>query len=581
MGGIALAQDINLEASVNRNSVRLGESIELTISVSGPVRSIDKPLLPDLSEFDMYTSGTSSNLSIVPGSISYETDYTYVLMPKRIGTFTIKPATVEYKGKVYTSKPIKVTVGKPGGQQQRNTPTQQSPRSRQKTAQNASGDDFFIEQVVDRSNPYLGQQVTLIFRFYQAKNVYDHSLQWPAFNNFWVEDLPPQKVYNEQINGRMYRVTEIRRAIFPMVTGKLKIDPTTMTIPPQGMVDPFNFFNRRTRRSTSQQILKTKSITLNVRELPESKKPSSFTGAVGTYNFRVSLDKDTAEVDQPITLKAVVSGTGNIKKLPAVEIPEIENFRLYDSGSNENISKDGYKVSGSKSYEWVLIPTAPGNYMLPELRFSYFDPWSKQYKTTIKTPGQIHVKASSISSMNPGDRSVNIIPAAQRSLNYIMPKLTNNKYGKALYQMVWVWILQILPIAWLIGLAVYVNHRKRLEGDSAYARRIMATKAARKALTQARASFDTPEKFYGSIYNGIVGFISDKLNISASGMTNRQIIELLNKTGKTGDIVADFDEFLKICDAGRFSPLKPEQSEMIRIYDKAEQLLSALDRGLK
>ncbi len=566
----------------------MGESIELTISVSGPVRSIDKPLLPDLSDFDIYSSGTSSNISIVPGSISYKTDYTYILVPRKTGSFTINPVTVEHKGKVYTTDPIKIAVGSLPGQQppQQNqqTPSRRSaPGSNQQSNQAQKADDFFIEQVVDNSRPYVGQQITLIFKFYQAENLYEQpTLKWPSFNGFWVEDLPPNKTENKRVGGRAYRVTEIRKALFPTVAGKLRIEPTTMSIPPQAWRDPFDFFNRRrTRQSLAEKNLTTKGITINVKELPENGKPESFTGAVGTYNFRVFVDKDTVEIDQPIALKAVISGNGNIKKLPAIEIPELDNFRLYDSGANESISKQGFKVSGSKSYEWVLIPTTAGEYMLPELKFSYFDPWSKRYKSAFKTPGQVRVKPTSISSMNPGDMPVNVIPAARKSLNYIITDLTDNKTGKALYQLPWVWILQLLPVFWIVGLTVYVNYRKRLEGDSAYARRLMATKAAKKALSEARDGFDSPEKFYGNIYNGIVGFISDKLNISAAGMTNLQIIDHLKRTGKCENIRDDFEEFLKRCDAGRFSPIKPDQAEMQQNYDKAEQLLSELDRGLK
>lgn len=568
----------------------LGESIELNISVSGPVRSIQKPQLPDLSDFDVYSSGTSSNISIVPGAMNYSTEYTYILVPRKAGKFTISPVIVEHDGKIYKTRPIEITITSQVQQQpQQQTPTQPKQQNNRQAQKPSRTDDFFIEQVVDRSDPYIGQQVTLIFRFYQAETLYENPrFKWPALNGFWTEDLPPNRTYNRQVGNKIYRVTEIRKALFPTVTGKLRIEPTVVTIPPQAFFDtffgrdPFDLFNRRRQRSNmSEQVLTTKGITLSVKPLPDSKKPDDFSGSVGTYSFRVSLDKDTVEVDQPITLQAIISGTGNIKKLPSIEIPELENFRLYDSGSNENISKSGYKVNGSKSFEWVLIPTAPGNYVLPELRFSYFDPWAQKYKSSIKTPGQVHVKSSSMSALGPGDRPINVIPAARMSLNYIATTLSANRSGHPLYQLTWIWLLQIIPIAWIIGLTLYVNYRKRLEGDLAYARRKQATKAARSALKVARDGFDSPEKFYGNIYNGIVGFVSDKMNINASGMTNMQIIDLLGKTGRCDNIIDDFSDFLKKCDAGRFSPVKPDQTEMQDIYGKAEQILSQLDRGLK
>ena len=593
-GSIGLAQDISINSSIDKDQVRVGESISLTISLSGPVRSIGKPDLPDLSDFDVYSSGTSSNISIVPGSVSYQTDYSYIMVPRKAGTFTIAPVKVEHNGKVYKTKPLVVTV-LPQSQQAPPSQSQPQPQQpqrqpqRQTARQTSPGEDFFVEQTVDTSSPYVGQQVTLIFRFYQAENLFEQpTLQWPDFKGMWVEDLPPNKTYTTTLHGRTYRVTEIRRALFPTITGKLRIDETVLRIPPQAFFDsffgrdPFNFFNRgNPRQSYSEKVLQTKGIVLTVKPLPTSGKPDNFSEAVGTYLFQASIDHDTVEVDQPVTLKGVVSGTGNIKKLPAIDIPELQNFRLYDSGSNENISKNNGKVSGSKTFEWVLIPTAPGDYELPSLKFTYFDPWSRKYRTTTQSPGKVHVKPSSMANTAPGDRSVNVIPAARTSLNYIVTDYPTDGKDSPLYTHTWVWILQLVPIVWLAALAIYVGNRKRLEGDIAYARRKTATKAARKALKDAREGFDSPEKFYSNIFNGIIGFISNKMNISAQGLTNRQIIELLGKTGRCETIIDDFSEFLNQCDAGRFSPVKPDQSRMHEIYGKAERLLSELDRGLR
>jgi hypothetical protein len=586
LSGVSFGDNISISATVDRTEVTLGESIELTISLSGPVRSIPKPALPDLSDFDVYSSGTSSNISIIPGAISYKTDYSYVLVPRKAGMLTIKSAMVSVGGKTYATDPIQIRVthqpptGQPPPEEQEEY--EQKPRYRQ-----VSAEDFFIEQVVDNDRPYVGQQTTFIFRFYQAVNLYEQpSLTWPDYRGFWVEDLPPQKTYNKVVRGRSYRVTEIRKALFPTVSGKIKIDPTVMVIPPDAFSffggDPFDFFSRRrSRQSYTEKVLRAKAISLNVRSLPQANKPSGFSGAVGTYDFNIGIDRDTVEVDQPITLKAVVSGTGNIKKLPAIDIPQLENFRLYDSGSNENVSNKNYKVSGFKSFEWVLIPTAPGSYDLPELTFSYYDPWSKQYKTIARKSRKVFVKPSGVATYGPGDRAVNIIPAARTSLNYIITDLADNLPGKPLYSSKLIWIIQLLPVTWLIVLAVYTSRRRRLEGDIAYARRRFASKAARKALQDARNGLDNPEKFYNRIYNGIVGFISDKLNVKAAGMTNSQIIELLKETGKGADILEEFSGFLNQCDAGRFSPFKPSRKQMKEIYGTAERLLSTLDRGLK
>ncbi len=544
---------------------------------------MSKPSLPDLSDFDVYSSGTSSNISIAPGATSYQTDYSYVLVPRKVGTYVIGSAKVKYKGREYSTQPIQIKVNPPT---KRISPSQPG-RKQQHNIPANENQDFFIEQAVDNNQPYVGEQVTMVFRFYQGQNLYEQpSLEWPDYKGFWVEDLPPQKSYNKYINGRNYRVIEIRKALFPTVSGKIIIEPAVLTIPPDAFSfffdsDPFNMFSNRRRRSHTQKVLRTNKIVLNIKPLPEENKPASFTGAVGKFNLKISLDKDTVEVDQPVTLKAVLNGAGNIKKLPGINIPKLENFRLYDSGSNENISKNNYTVSGSKVFEWVLIPTAPGEYDLPELSFSYFDLLKKKYKTLTKKPGSIYVKPSSITSFSPELITKNIIPGAKTSLNYIVTDFPEDLPGQPLYKNKILWMLQLLPLVWLLSLAIYTNRRNKFKTDIAYARRRLATKAAKKALNKAKEGLNKPEQFYSLVYNAITGFISDKLNINTAGLTNIQIIELLKNTKKESDTLDDLLNFLNLCDAGKFSPAKPSQEQMREFYFKAEKILEMLERDLK
>jgi hypothetical protein len=583
MLGLAFGQDISISASVDKNAITLGESIELTISLSGGMKSLPKPTLPDLSDFDVYSSGTSSNFSIGIGSFTNQSTYDYALAPRKAGAFTIQPITVVYQGKTYSTQPIQITVSAASQRQ----PAQPAPApTQQQSKRAAAGEDFFIEQTVDNPRPFVGQQVIMTFSFYQSQNLYQQpSLQWPDYNGFWVEDLPPNRSYQTALNGHAYQVTEIKRALFPTVSGKLTINAATVTIPPEALgnfFDPFGMFGRRQRQATQEKVLRTDRIVMDVKPLPESGKPGGFTGAIGRYNLQVSFDKNDVEVDQPVSLKAILSGTGNIKKLPSIDIQKLDNFRLYDSGSNENISKGGYTVSGSKDYEWVLIPTAPGDYELPQVSFAYFDPIAQEYKTLSQRPGKVHVRPSTSASSNlPGAVAKNIIPAARTSLNYIVTDLKRRQPGRPIYDNDLVWILQLAPLGWLIYLTVRTNRKKRLQGDIAYARRKLASKAARQALKAAHEGMGDPKQFFGLLYGGVLGFISDKLNISAGGLTNAEVIDLLQNTGRCDSIIPDFSAFLNDCDAGRFSSIEPQPDQMKAIYDRAEYLLSTLDRSLK
>lgn len=564
----------------------MGESINLVISLSGSVKSLPKPTLPDLSDFDVYSSGTSSNFSIGIGSFVNQITYSYVLVPKKIGKITIQPAVVQYNGKTYATTPIQIEVTSTAAQ----TPQSPAPRAQtQPPVSSKAGQDFFIEQTVDNSRPYVGQQVVLTFRFYQAQNLFQQpTLKWPDYAGFWVEDLPPNRTYTTTVAGKTYRVTEIRRAIFPTLAGRQIIEPAELVIPPDAFGffdsffdDPFNMFGQRRRAPAREQVLKSNRLTLEVKPIPDKGKPAGFSGAVGRYSLKITKDKDSVAVDQPLTLRATIEGIGNIKKLPQIDLKQPDGFRLYDSGSNENISKNDYKISGSKNFEWVLIPTAPGNYQLPEISFSYFDPQSGEFVSLAQNPGLVKVSRSSQMVESPSAMARQIIGSDKTSFNYIVTTFKETKKNKPLYKNSTYWFLQIIPIVWLIGLTVFVNRRKRLEQDVAFARRISASKAARRALKLARESTNDPEHFFSNIYTGIVGFIADKLNVSASGMTSTALLELLKKRGECDDLIDELENLINLCDAGRFSPVKPDANTIRGIYENAERLLSRLDRSLK
>ncbi len=580
-----VAQDIKITAEVDRTVVDLGESINLTVSLSGTVRSLPKPILPDLSDFEVYSSGTSSNFSIGIGSFVNQITYSYVLVPRKIGIITIQPAVVQYQGNTYSTEPIKIEVRQSTAQ----PPSPQKPQAKtQQPAGTRAGQDFFVEQSVDNSRPYVGQQVTLTFRFYQAQNLFQQpTLKWPDYSGFWIEDLPPNKSYTTTINGKVYRVTEIRRALFPTTPGRHVIDPAELVIPADAFGffdsffdDPFGMFGQRRRAPQREQVLRTSSLVLEVRQLPENGKPADFSGAVGRYSLSVSKDRDSVVVDQPVTLKASIAGVGNMKKLPQLELRQPENFRLYDSGSSENISKNDYLISGSKNFEWVLIPTAPGEYELPDISFSYFDPQQGKYITLNKKAGAVKVGRSAAIAENPLSIARNIIGTEKTGLNYIITELNESRPSKPLYGNSTFWYMQIFPIAWLTGLTIYSARKKRLENDQAFARRSYASKAARKALKSARESLNDPERFFSSIYTGVVGFVADKLNVSAAGLTTQAMLKLLTDTGKCGDLVSDLEKLVNACDSARYSPVKPEKKQMQEIYESAEKLLSRLDRSL-
>jgi hypothetical protein len=270
LGQSCLAQNIEFNASVDRTEVGIDDQITLTVSVSGDVKSIPEPELPPLNDFTVYSAGRSHNFSWVNGKMSSRVIFNYVLLPRREGEFTIGPAKIELKGKIFRTTPIQITVAREGEPQATPAPSEEP---QEKTKPKLRGKDLFIETVVDKKKAYVNEQIVLTFRFYQGVRLFNNpEYTPPSLTGFWSEDLPPKKSYNKVINGKQYYVQELKTALFPTSTGKQTIGSAELKCTVEDLDrflnrDPFSIFDRDLLslfRQGKPQVLKSKPIEIEV-----------------------------------------------------------------------------------------------------------------------------------------------------------------------------------------------------------------------------------------------------------------------------------------------------------------------------
>lgn len=570
-----------ITASVDKTEVGLGDPITLKITLVGKGGNLPEPKLPDLSGFDVYSSGRSQNISFVSGAFSSTLDLSYILVPKKVGEMIIGPVVVSDADGMVSTEPIRINVTQQSGAKTQAPQTQQPARRAQPPAK---GGDFFIDQTVDKTSPYMGEQVTLTFRFYQAINLWDQpKLEWPNYVGFTVEDLPPNSRYYENVRGRRYLVTEIRRALFPLSSGKITIDSPQLTIKPDDFgnsFDPFGFFDRDLRDSMKRgqpKILTAGAITLNVKPLPEVGRPTDFNGAVGKYSLRIQTDKDSVGVDEPVSLKFVLSGTGNIRSIPAIKLPELPDFRVYDSGNTESISNSNQIVSGTKTFEQAIIPKTSGVFEIPSLAFSYFDPVFGAYKTVSTPP--LRIKATGEGLADVGGAPKNIIGRGKKSLGYIITDFPRSEKSVDLSGSFMFWFIQVLPLVAVAAAIFYRSHSRRLLADRGYARRIGAgrrLKAIFRKASDLKMRGDMAG-FHGALYEAIVGFLADRLNLEKSGLT---IDDIKGRSEIPVSLKNDLVSFLEKCQSTRFAPGGLERNRAEQALARAGEIVDQLEKAL-
>ncbi len=579
------ASDIIFEANVDRTEVSLDEQINLTISVSGNVQSIPQPELPSLDDFAVYSAGRSQSFEFVNGKVSSSVSFNYILVPKKEGEFVIGPAVISLEGKVHKTKPVEIKVSS-----EIQKPLAPSEKLEEKNMKEKAK-DLFIETVVDRRKAYVNQQITLTFKFYQGVRLFRNpEYTPPSLTGFWVEDLPPQKKYYKTIDGKRYFVTEIKTALFPTKAGKHTIGEATLKCRVEDVdrffdFDPFSLLDRDMKslfRQRKPKILRTKPIKIEVLPLPEEGKPGSFKGAVGDLSISTQVDKKEVEAGQPITLKIKISGEGNIKSITEPLLPQMDDFRVYSSGSSENVSKRNYKVQGFKVYEEMLIPKTPGNYTIPAIEYPYFNLRTKKYQILKTAPFVITAYPStSLASTPQAQIPKEEIEFEVKDIRYIKTGLEGLKsQGGFLFKNPWFLVLQFLPVLALIAAYQYTRQKQKFENDVGYARKRKANKLAQKSLKSAFKLIDSKKTkdFYSETAKALTSYIGDKLNLSAFGLTKVEMTKELEKEGVDKGKIDRIIRLLDQCDLARFAPFSSTQEAMREFLLKAKDLISDLEK---
>ena len=576
----AVPQTINVQVSLDRDTIGLNEQGILTVVLSGASQDLPVPQIPQLEKFEIYSQGRSSNISITNGQVSSSVTYRYLLQPLSAGTFVIDQIAVVENNQRFKGNAVELTVLKSGTA----TPKQTEERS---VAPDGKTKDYFLEAVVDKKNPYVNEQVTLTVKFYTAVQHFGTpELDEPATTGFWTEVIGNSAPYYQKVNGRNFRVIERKYALFPAQTGDLTIGRATLhatVASNQRQKDPFDVFGDFFGRGVEVAI-SSDPIRVNVKAIPDAGKPKDFSGSIGRYAISAEPDKRAVDVNQPVTVKFEISGTGNIKTIADPVIPELPDFRIYRAATNESVSRSGDKLGGTKAYEQVFIPTRPGTLEIPAISFSFFDPSDSKYKLASTRPITVEVRKPEGYIASPDvpfsggpDRSIG---SGATDIRYIKEASSGfTTTGEIiLFQPIYL-VVNGLPVIALIGLVVLRKRREHLSANVGYARSRGASREARRRLAQARtlASSANAVQFHTEISRAVISWIADKLNVSPHGLTSDQIQELLSNRSADFALITDISDLLKRCDYARFAPSSVSEADIKQSMETAEQVMTRID----
>ena len=582
------AAGVAIGAALDRDEIALDELVTLEVRV-------DAAEPPTLSlptqgfDFDVVSRGSSRSTSISMGAGGTKVQNTFVfqfvLRPRKAGDLTIPPVGVVAGQASGETQPLGLKV-LPAG-----TPTTRAPgppvagfpgfpggTGRPGAAGRSGGSsrawhgwerDLALSVEVDKAEVFLGEQVTASVWVLSPVGVADTgNFKPPAYDGFWTEQLELPREPVQQIrkkDGLALRAYLIQRiALFPTQSGRLELGPHAIDLVVRvASDDPFSPFGDVQQVSRSSQ-----PVAITVKPLPGG-APAGFDQVnVATATLTASLSQKTAQVGQPVTLRLVAEGEGNVKAWSLPPLPAVPGVRAFTPTSSDQLKPRGLRLAGSRTVETVLVPETPGTLQIPALRWPVFDPKAGAYRELRTEPLRLEVAGGAPAASS---------PAAQ---NTLLPGLRPIRPAGPLARVAapgadWpLWSFLVLPVAAFLALTGVDRLREaRVAGGGA--RRVrLAGRVARKRLAGASrlAASDDGAPFFAEVERALLGYCGDKLGRPATGLTRDELGQALAEAGAHVAALRALAGALDACDAGRFGGAVARQ-ELLTLAGRAMAIL--------
>ncbi|RYF91609.1 MAG: protein BatD [Chitinophagaceae bacterium] len=397
-------------------------TLRIVIQNASNINSLSQP---DLKDF-IVVSGPNqeSGMNNINGQVTQYLAVSYILQPRRPGNFVLPALKANLDGKTYNSAPLKVKVNHSSRAAASPAPyAAMSPRTQQRQTDFT---DFILkpgERIPEKINRnmqlrletnktscYVGEPIVASYKLYTRLRSESRLTKNPSFNGFSVIDLQQPDVTDFErgsLNGRDYNVYTIRKAqLYPLQDGTIELETATLennvlfltadAAKIAGNVQAFiNGQGFATEATVTQRLsLTSQPVTIKVKPLPLAGKPASFSGAVGSFNLSASLPNQQLTTAETGRLQIIITGQGNLQLVTAPEIKWPDGLEAFDVAVTEELEQTAVPVSGRKIFEVPFTVSKEGNYEIPAIEFSYFDPASGSYKTSSTKPIGIAVSKS-------------------------------------------------------------------------------------------------------------------------------------------------------------------------------------------
>jgi hypothetical protein len=539
----------------------VGETASLTISVEGGTpQSVENfKASPGLT---IQYQGTSQNMTIINGATSAKRILSFVVQASQPGQFDIPSVRVTVDGAQYPTEPLHLTVTKsevPGANRY-----------------------AFLKLNVPKQEIYVGEIIPIELQLYvtEAENLQTPQLKSDGF--VIHKQIEPTRSQT-QIGNILYTVLSFKWSISAAKAGQLSLGPAeaNLTLLIRAQPDPNDLFGMFGRYQRRPLTLTSQPVVMTVLPLPPN-APPDFSGAIGKFNWQVSAGPTSVGAGDPVTLKIVINGRGNLDnlKLPELNWPD---FKAYTPSMTVS-PEDQLGLSGTKTFEQVIVPQSASIHEIPALSLAYFDPEKKQYAHLAQAAVPLTIRPSA------GGPIVPTIVAGQNSEPDEPQNRTDIVHIKAdpgplvafappLFRQPWFLILQALPLFGLVGVSLWRKRQDQLANNPRLRRKIEVQKTIRAGLAQLGqlGASNQSDEFFASVFRLLQEQLGERLDQPAFAITEAVLDERLPKRGASPQLIRSLHGLFQICNQARYAPVRSHE-ELQAVASNLEKALGELQQ---
>ena len=561
-----ISAQVKFDATVSKNKLGLNERLRVDFVMN---QNGDNFSPPDFENFQII-GGPNQSISTkyVNGERSFSKTYSYFLQPLRKGSLRIKQASIEIDGEEYKSLPIEVII------------TDSVDQPSDSVTQYYNDEDIELRALISKSSPYVNEPITIVYKLYYKAPIRVSNAQeteTPKYKDFWNQDIkiPQLKIQSEIYKGQNYNVVEWKKVVlYPQKSGLLEISPLSINLMLDVPTDKRDFFGNIIIDQTSQ-FISTGTRRINVKQLPLNNMPSSFTGAVGEFEFDVILDKSSLRATESFQAELKVKGRGNLKlfDLPDLLVPG--SMELFEPQREESINTNLSGMNGSVTKLFTVIPRFQGSFPIEQVEFSYFDPKLEKYKI-LKSPRLTIDVYDGPTISNPSVNNTNTISPNDSfrfiKINTKLMKINNDEF----FESEIFYILISSPFAMVIAFVMLTAYKRRRKSSFTETQRIQH-KEIDKMINTAKESLNDKNVFYDLIEKAVYKTLLLKFSLNIDNLNKEKIKSTLRVKGIDEKNISKIIQLIENCENAKYS--RSSNSIMNNDLNTAKEIISLIQKN--